>query len=429
MTRHKTRSDLAIGFGSQVAYKALGYVVLALLARQLTQQDYGKLMFTLSLCSVFVLLTDLGASQNLIRMVAASPRGARRRTSEMLAARLPLMAVYLVAINAWVLMTKPELAPMTVAISFFAMCRDLHKSLASLLLGLRRITDTVISFGSHLLLLAGGVSLGVLWQQSLPWMVGCYVTSGATLLVISVSLARARVGPLRLRCRPHIMRRVFGQSIFLFGLSVMTIVHFSADTLMLGYLKPYAEVARYEAAAKLLEASQFIVRPITMILFPLCTELAAACEWRRLQQLLGRMLVGTTLVGMAACAGVALLAGWIIRIVYTQAYDDSVVILRVLYLSVPGLYVATVCTFLAASMHAEKRALLALVSGVVMNVALNTWAIPRWGASGAAWVTVASQTAIAVWLAVAAIRTVSEHRQIDEEEGVDLEQALEVQDV
>ncbi len=429
MTHQKTRSDLAIGFGSQLVYKALGYVVLALLARQLTQQDYGKLMFTLSLCTVAVLLTDLGASQNLMRMVAASPRGARRRTSEMLAARLPLMAVYLAAINAWVLLTKPELAPMTVAISLFAMCRDLHKSLASLLLGLRRITDTVISFGGHMLLLAAGVSLGVWWRQSLPWMVGCYVASGAMLLVISICLVRSRVGPLRLRCRPHIMRRVFGQSVYLFGLSVMTLVHFSADTLMLGYLQPYAEVARYEAAAKLLEASQFIVRPITMILFPLCTELAAACEWRRLQQLLRRMLVGTTVVGMAACAGVALLAGWIIRIVYTQAYDDSADVLRVLYLSVPGLYVATVGTFLAASMHSEKRALVALVSGVVMNVTLNMWAIPRWGALGAAWVTVASQTAIALWLAAEAIKTVSEHRQIDEQEGVDLEQAMEMQDV
>ena len=60
MNSDRTRRDLALGFGSQLAFKALGFLILTLLARSLAREDYGKLMFALTLCSTTVLLTDLG---------------------------------------------------------------------------------------------------------------------------------------------------------------------------------------------------------------------------------------------------------------------------------------------------------------------------------------------------------------------------------
>ncbi|HET7469319.1 MAG TPA: oligosaccharide flippase family protein, partial [Gemmatimonadales bacterium] len=78
MKRNQTRRDLLIAFASQFGYKILGFAMLALMARGLSQTDYGKLMFALSLCAMTVPVTDLGASTDLARRVAAAPRGARR---------------------------------------------------------------------------------------------------------------------------------------------------------------------------------------------------------------------------------------------------------------------------------------------------------------------------------------------------------------
>jgi O-antigen/teichoic acid export membrane protein len=46
--------------------------------------------------------------------------------------------------------------------------------------------------------------------------------------------------------------------------------------------------------------------------------------------------------------------------------------------------------------------------GVALNVAGNLVAIPGYGALGAAWVTVASQTFVGVWLVADAYRSVSQ---------------------
>ncbi|MEO6057261.1 MAG: oligosaccharide flippase family protein, partial [Gemmatimonadales bacterium] len=370
MTTGRTRRGLVIGFASQLAFKLLGFAVLAMMARRLSQADYGKLMFALTLCGVTVLVTDLGASTDLARQVAAAPGGARRQLEAVLSARLPLLAAYLVLLPAWAAITKPDAVAVVAAIAVYHALKDAYRTYSSVFLGLHRVEDTVVAYSAKLMFLVAAVAVGAWTGAGLAWMAGSHVASGAVLLGAAALIARRQVGPIRLRTRWRLMKRVFGGSIWLFALSVAGLVHFAADTLMLGYLKPYEEVARYEAAAKLLEASQFMVRPLTLILFPVCAALASRQQWDDLRRLMHRMFAGTAVVGLAAWGFVALLAVPIVRIVYTRTYDGSADVLRVLYLSVPGLYVATVGMFLASSTLHEKRAVLVMALGVALNVAL-----------------------------------------------------------
>jgi O-antigen/teichoic acid export membrane protein len=289
----------------------------------------------------------------------------------------------------------------------YSVLKDLYRSYSSLFLGLHRVEYAVVAYGSKLLFLVAAVAAGAAAGGGLAWMTGAHVASGVVLLLVAATIARARVGRLRLRFRWGLMQRVFGRSIWLFAVSVMGLLHLGAGTLMLGYLKPYEQVATYEAAAKLLEASQFMVRPLLLILFPVCALLASRQQWDELRRLMHRMFAGMAGVGLAACGFVALLALPIVRIVYTDTYADSAVVLRVLYLSVPGLYAATVAMFVASSMHREKRAVLIVAVGVVLNLALNLAVIPRYGALGAAWVTVASQSIAGAALIVDAYQSVA----------------------
>ena len=424
MTRARIRRDLLIAFASQLGFKLLGFVVLALMARRLSQADYGKLMFALTLCGVTVLVTDLGASTDLSRRVAAAPAGARRRLEAVLSARLPLLAAYLVLLPAWVALTKPDALAVAAAIAVFSVCKDTYRSFASLFLGLHRVGYTVAAFGTSLLVLVAAVAVGAATGAGLPWMTGSHVLSGVVLLGVAVGVTRFRIGPLRPRCAWRRMKRVFRGSIWVFVLSVAGLVHFAADTLMLGYMQPYEQVARYEAAAKLLEASQFLVRPLSLILLPVCAALASRQQWQDLRRLMNRMFAGMAALGLLTWGFVALLAGPIIRIVYTATYDDSAEVLRVLYLSVPGLYAATVAMLLASSTMRERGAVFIMALGVALNVAGNLVAIPRYGALGAAWVTVASQTFVGVWLILDAYRSVARHPRMELQAEQQLETAL-----
>ena len=407
MTEGRTRRHLLIAFSSQLGFKLLGFAVLALMARGLSQAEYGKLMFALTLCGVTVLVTDLGASTDLSRRVAAAPGGARRRLEAVLSARLPLLAAYLVLLSAWVAVTKPDALAVAVAIAVFSALKDVYRTYSSLFLGLHRVGYAAATYGISLLVLLAAVAAGTMTGAGLAWMTGAHVLSGAVLLAAAAGITRLRIGPIRLRWGWRLMKPVFGRSVWLFALSLAGLAHFSADTVMLGYLQPYEQVARYQAAATLLEASQFAVRPLTLILLPVCAALASRQQWDDLRRLMHRMFAGMAVLGVAAWGLVALLSLPIIRIVYTAAYDDSAEVLRVLYLSVPGLYAATVAMLVASSTMGEKRAVLIMAAGVTLNVALNLVAIPRYGALGAAWVTVASQTFVGLWLIGDAYRSVA----------------------
>ena len=407
MTEGRTRRHLLIAFSSQLGFKLLGFAVLALMARGLSQAEYGKLMFALTLCGVTVLVTDLGASTDLSRRVAAAPGGARRRLEAVLSARLPLLAAYLVLLSAWVAVTKPDALAVAVAIAVFSALKDVYRTYSSLFLGLHRVGYAAATYGISLLVLLAAVAAGTMTGAGLAWMTGAHVLSGAVLLAAAAGITRLRIGPIRLRWGWRLMQPVFGRSVWLFALSLAGLAHFSADTVMLGYMQPYEQVARYQAAATLLEASQFAVRPLTLILLPVCAALASRQQWDDLRRLMHRMFAGMAVLGVAAWGFVALLSLPIIRIVYTAAYDDSAEVLRVLYLSVPGLYAATVAMLVASSTMGEKRAVLIMAAGVTLNVALNLVAIPRYGALGAAWVTVASQTFVGLWLIGDAYRSVA----------------------
>lgn len=419
----RTRRDLLIAFVSQLGFKLLGFAVLALMARRLSQAEYGKLMFALTLCGVTVLATDLGASTDLSRRVAAAPAGARRRLEAVLSARLPLVALYLVLLPGWVALTKPDALPVAAAIAVFWGCKDLYRSYSSLFLGLHRVGWTVAAFGVSLVVLVAAVAVGAATGGGLAWMTGSHVLSGAVLLGAAAVIMHVRVGPVRIRCGWRRMERVFRGSIWLFVLSVAGLLHFAADTLMLGYMQPYEQVARYEAAAKLLEASQFMVRPLSLILLPLCAALAARGQWGDLRRVMHKMFAGMAALGVATWAVAALLAVPIIRIVYGAAYEDSAAVLWVLYLSVPGLYTATVAMLLASSTHRERRAVVVMGIGVALNVGFNLLAIPRYGALGAAWVTVVTQTLVGVWLTADAYRGVGRHQPLE----LDPEQRLETE--
>ena len=76
----------------------------------------------------------------------------------------------------------------------------------------------------------------------------------------------------------------------------------------------------------------------------------------------------------------------------------------------------------------EKRAVVIMGLGVALNVALNLVAIPLYGALGAAWVTVVSQTFVGVWLIADAYRSVARHPRMALEPERQLETAIALHD-
>ncbi|NNM32196.1 MAG: oligosaccharide flippase family protein, partial [Gemmatimonadetes bacterium] len=231
-----------------------------------------------------------------------------------------------------------------------------------------------------------------------PWMVLAYVAAATVLVLRGASMALRTVGRIRIKLRTRALLPFVAGTVPLFGLTIMVALYLSVDSVMLGYMQPYSEVARYEAGSKILEASQFMIRPLTLVLFPICAQYAAHRRWGKLRWTFRWATAGGIALGVLICGVVQVLGDPLIRVVYTDRYASSAEVLRILFWASPAIYVATVASFLAASIHHDRLALAAVVTGTALNIGLNLLLIPDMGAVGAAWATVAAQSTNALLL-------------------------------
>ena len=104
--------------------------------------------------------------------------------------------------------------------------------------------------------------------------------------------------------------------------------------------------------------------------------------------------------GIAVGAALALMSPWLVPFAFGPAYEDVADVLAVLSICVPLRFLSTsVGSALLTENHMRYR-VVAMLAATLVAVALNAWAIPRFGIMGAAWSTVVAEATLqfAMWL-------------------------------
>ena len=257
-----------------------------------------------------------------------------------------------------------------------------------------------------LLILLALITIAAIFNLSLGWVVVFYVIGRLSTLVLASVQFRQLFGSIKLTLSTESFKTHVFATFMLFAVTGFSYAHFSIDSIALGYLRPYSDVATFGAAAHLLEASQFAIRPLTIVMFPVCALLCTERKWGEMIRTLKLMFTGALVVGILAFATINILADFIIEIVYSSRFEESAYILRILYTSVPGLFVTTVALFVAASLNRERHTCLVLISGLALKIVLLPVVAPHYGPIGVAWLNFFTQSIIAVWLAFDAYRMI-----------------------
>ena len=398
--------DMGVALGSQLFYKLTGYVTLALLTRYLAKPEMGEFFFAATLAGTAVLFTELGTHRGLIRAAASDPARALEAVSDVVSFRLPLFALYFALINAFTWVARPELLPVMLLTSVYVALEELYLSFGSLFVGIQRLLHNALAGFCCRLALIGLVLFVIRADLGFRVILVAHVVANAVLVGVGYAIVRRRLGPVRLRWTRARAKSLTVESLPLFAVGVLGMVHAKVDTVMLGFLGSYSDVARYQAASKLLDASRFLVRPLTTVLFPVLAALVARGDWERLRTFSARALAGSGWIGAGVSAVLAIGAGFGVQLAFGARYADAAPLLQVLALSTPLLYVGTIAMMVSVAMRREREVARLLAVCVAANIAANLIAIPRWGPLGAAWTTVGSELLLtglllranAVWL-------------------------------
>jgi len=396
----KIKKDIFLAFSSHFFYKVIGYFTLMILTRYLTKDEMGEFFFASALATFFTLFTELGMNTHLLREIAKTPENASNYFSEVVSIRIPLFTIYFILLNGFAFVFKPKLILIIFLTSIYVFFEELYQSFGAAFLGLKKVKYNVISGVTTKLLLIALILVVVLFKGGLTTILIGFILANTFLVGIAYIIFSRKIDSPKFIWSRDSALRIFRISFPLFLLSVLGIIHFKVDTLMLGFMKSYNVVATYEAAYKLLEASRFIILPIGMVFLPLISEMATNQKWSDIHLMSKKILFVTGAIGVGIAIVVVTGAGIIIPMVFGGKYNDSIVILRILFLSVPMLYMAAVSSFFVRSIHLERRAVKIMLTCVIINIILNIFFIQIWGAIGAACTTVITETILAVLLII-----------------------------
>lgn len=202
----------------------------------------------------------------------------------------------------------------------------------------------------------------------------------------------------RLEWHPEIYRA----AAFLLWVDLATVVYFRADMLLLNVMGVSAEqVGQYAAAYRIIEAPILLTAPTAILIFR-----KLRLEWqnpRRLQRRLIKSLIIAALVGGIVATSVVVLAGAVVSFVYGPAYSEAGGFLAALACALFFLLPNAVLTQAAIAMNRERAYAFIATTAAIFNITLNVWLIPRHGAMGASWATVATEAWLFVLLAIGAV--------------------------
>jgi PST family polysaccharide transporter len=173
-------------------------------------------------------------------------------------------------------------------------------------------------------------------------------------------------------------------------------IYHRIDQVMLHKIASDQMLGPYVVAVQLVE--QFSALPVALIsaLFPVLSQMSAQEE--QFRHYLGVSYRFLMSVVFAVCAVLTPIAGPLVDFFYGKAFHSSAGLLIVLVWSEVPIFFGVVISNALVAKNLQRYLPASTVAGAVMNVALNLFMIPRWGALGASWATVVSYSFAGIFL-------------------------------
>jgi len=378
-------------FIAKIGGMVVSFLATIYIARQLGPTNYGELSYAVSFVSIFSFIAVLGIDQVLYRDLVNFPEKKNKYMGSALGLRLGASIVAIVLCIIFALWFSPK------DVSFFlifllsigfifnsfniifyefqANLKSKYPSLISIYVAviLNILKILVIVFGKGVIYLAF-----VLLLESFFYAVGfLYYRTKLYGFISQWSFDK------------EIAKKILWDSWPLIFSSAFALVYARIDQIMIKNMMDAKSVGLYDSAVRLSEVWYLIPNIIVSSMFPAilnAKKVSKELYFKRMMKL-GLLLTSLSLL-IALPATV--LAGTIIKIVFGSAFIGATLILQIyIWSNIPTALNMLANYFLVAENH-KKVLFFSSLMGMIVNVILNIFFIPRYGMAGAAYATLIS---------------------------------------
>lgn len=406
-TVRKIAKNTGVVIAGNVIFRLVSLFVIIYLARYLGTAGFGKYSFVFAYLAFFNIITDLGLQQILVREMARKPSTAPALIGNAYVIRL-LLTVFAVglAIVIITLLRYPDDTTLYIYIAsltlLFISFSDFYATIfqANLAMEYDVIAKLAFKFVSAGLILWIIFSHGTLTQVMIV-----LVFSEGIKTLLSYLFSRKFVRP-RFSIDFGLWRYLLKECLPLALTSVIIILYFQIDVIMLSMMKGDDAVGIYSAAYRLCDPFSLIPYALMMSLFPLMSTYFKSSEDKliRTYALAIRYLL---IIVLPIAVGTMFIAGEVVLLVYGVPFANSVTVLQILIWTVVFGVVNSVLTNTLVAITQQKLSAWCMGFCAITNIILNFLLIPVMSYNGAAIATLAT----VVVFSISAFYFVSKHLQ------------------
>ena len=378
-----------------VLSKATPLVVFPFMVRALGPTAYGKIGFATAVAGFFGLLASPGFSTYALREAARDAGRVHFLVKHVLGARVAFAVVSYLLLIAFALTLAPHDFTTRLLIVLSGLIFLVNSLDAQWVFTARSRMWMVTLRGAAGQLIYGGLILALVRRPSDAWIVplATLISLLAGTLLIWLPARREYHIPWPV-ISPDIWRSFLPICLIMGLASMMSMIYDQIDTVMLRYLRSEAEVGLYVASYRLMTMSMSFAPVLGMAFFPLLSETTGQ-DPENEQRYLGWLGQASLGLALPIATGGFILAEPLTRFVLGVQYLGTAILFRWLMLTVVAGPLASYFGSQLIPGGREKKYLYAVAAGAMVNVVLNLFLIPRYGAIAAAFTTAISQAVVA----------------------------------
>ncbi|RZN35106.1 MAG: flippase [Methanosarcinales archaeon] len=396
-TMQRIVKNMAALFTAHFIVAMVSLVLSIFIARVLGATIFGTYTFVLAFIAVFAVFSDMGYNTLLVREVARDKSQAGKYLNNVLSIRLALSLTILglIAIIINVLGYPEDIKNIiyifgiyTLVISFSDVFKVTFRAFEKMKYeSYITILSNVVKVSLGLLILFLGYGL---LEISLVFLL-----SGIFDLLISFLVCEKRFVKPRMELDTDFWKSTITSALPLGLLTMLGLICVKIDTLMLAMMKGVVVVGWYNAAYNLVLGFRPIPHIFMNALFPLMAHYYVSSE-KSLRIGYERSFKYLFVLGLPIAAGISLLSGEIIFLIYGEQFSHSVVALRILAWDVLLLSICAPVSFMLVFMDRQNQ--MAIIVGVcaLLNIVLNLALIPRFSYVGAGIATLTTESVLFV---------------------------------
>ncbi len=382
---------------AELVGKGSGFFIAIILARYLGPEGYGYYTTAIAFAFLFQVIIDFGLKPLLVREVARNNKLAEKYLGNFLAIKLILTVIYMAGVGIvfwllepsfsgliWVLLAAAHI----VLVSFTDIFQGIFQAFEKMKFQtiVRSVTKAFV-FGLTVLVVVLG-----LWTTSalLALVVG---TAMGTIL--AAYLCRKHFVKIKLALDKKFLKTAIKHSALFAITNVFIAIYFKIDAVMIESMKGATEVGYYNTGYELVFAFMFIPSVLSGAIYPVISRFFKE-DKNKISNLVGRLIKYYTITAVALTLFLLLLGGSLIRLFFGVEYEPAISIFhQLVFVLVFVFNNFLVGTLLNAS---NKQFVTTIAAGIcaAVNVTLNLFLIPEYGAAGAAIATIITEAILGI---------------------------------